>query len=824
MKGIIMAGGEGTRLRPLTNTIPKPMVPIMNKPVMEHIINLLKKYKISDIAVTMCYLPDVIVDYFGSGKELNVNLKYYLEQVPLGTGGSVLNTEDFLDTTFVVVSGDALTDINLEKAIEFHKSKHSKATLILKKEPIPLEYGIVIVDDNGLVVKFLEKPSWGQVFSDTVNTGIYILEPEVLHYYKKGDNFDFSKDLFPRLLKDKIPMYGYVTKEYWNDIGDINSYKQTHIDILDKKVNIDFGISESEKGIFTSPNTFIPSDVKINSPVFIGENCNIGKGTVLDSYTILGNNCNIGENSNISRSIIWKNTNIGKSTNCRNTILCNKVSIGSNSSFFDNSVIGTECKISDRVTIKPNIKIWPNKNIKENAVVSHNIVWGTKVSRHIFSTNGIWGEFNIDITPENSSLLGSAFGNQCGKNSTVIVSSDGTKAAEVIMNCICSGLLSSGSKVIFIDNVTAPISRFSVRFYKASGCMHVSKSRLNHNKISIQLFNEKGGNITKNVEKKIETVFIREDFERSNVDIVGDKIAIDNFTSFYIQNNITMIKNLQEIKQSNIRILITSPSSEEASIASSYLKQLGCDAEVQYPNYQATGLSSYITFISNLIKSDNYDMGVVLNDNGESFTLIDEKGRVINKERFTLLASLICLKSGICKNIIIPSTTTNKVETIAKEYGANIVRVRSSVSDTINNLLDSVTPNDEHMMQYQLYFDGVAATGRIVSFLVENNTSIGALIEKLPEFYIKKIELPCEFRERGRVLSELIRQNNSNNNIELFEGFKVNTKDGWVLVLPDNERPIFNIFSEGCTEEYAEELSGKITEKVKEIIDCKKKE
>jgi mannose-1-phosphate guanylyltransferase/phosphomannomutase len=185
MKAVIMAGGEGTRLRPLTCGISKPMVPIANKPVMEHIINLLSKNNIVDIAATLYYLPLSITDYFGSGEKFNVNLKYYIEETPLGTGGSVLNASDFLDDTFIVISGDALTDIDIDKVYKFHKNKKSKATMVLKKEAIPLEYGIVITDKDGRIIRFLEKPSWGEVFSDTVNTGIYIIEPEVLKYYKK---------------------------------------------------------------------------------------------------------------------------------------------------------------------------------------------------------------------------------------------------------------------------------------------------------------------------------------------------------------------------------------------------------------------------------------------------------------------------------------------------------------------------------------------------------------------------------------------------------------------------------------------------------------
>ena len=197
MKAVIMAGGEGTRLRPLTCNRPKPMVPIVNKPVMEHIIELLKKYELADVAVTLQYLPDMIKDYFGDGKEFGINLRYYVEDKPMGTAGSVKNAEEFLDDTFIVISGDALTDIDLKKAIDFHFSKGSIATLVLKKVDIPLEYGVVVTDENGRITRFLEKPSWGEVFSDTVNTGIYILSPEVLGYFNKNEMFDFSKDLFP---------------------------------------------------------------------------------------------------------------------------------------------------------------------------------------------------------------------------------------------------------------------------------------------------------------------------------------------------------------------------------------------------------------------------------------------------------------------------------------------------------------------------------------------------------------------------------------------------------------------------------------------------
>ena len=220
MKAIIMAGGEGSRLRPLTCDIPKPMVPIMNKPIMEHIINLLKTYNITDIGVTLMYLPQKIIDYFGNGQDFDVYIKYFIDPIPLGTAGSVKNASSFVDGTFIVISGDSLTSIDLKKAVAFHKEKHSKATLILTRVNVPLEYGVVITNDNGRIKGFLEKPSWGSYKRYSEYWNIYILEPEIFNYFDSGTKFDFSNQLFPLLLEKNIPIYGYVSDDYWCDVGE----------------------------------------------------------------------------------------------------------------------------------------------------------------------------------------------------------------------------------------------------------------------------------------------------------------------------------------------------------------------------------------------------------------------------------------------------------------------------------------------------------------------------------------------------------------------------------------------------------------------------
>ena len=200
MKAVVMAGGEGTRLRPLTSNQPKPMVPIVGKPCMEHIIELLKQHGFEEVIVTVAFLPQAIRSYFGDGESLGLEMDYSVEEQPLGTAGSVGLAKERLTDTFLVISGDALCDVDLTALIETHRAKGAAVTIGLKSVDNPLEFGIVVTDDDGRVERFLEKPSWGQVFSDTINTGIYVLEPEVLRHIPDDRPYDFSKELFPHLL------------------------------------------------------------------------------------------------------------------------------------------------------------------------------------------------------------------------------------------------------------------------------------------------------------------------------------------------------------------------------------------------------------------------------------------------------------------------------------------------------------------------------------------------------------------------------------------------------------------------------------------------
>src|SRR5271170_3352001 len=288
-----MAGGEGTRLRPLTSNQPKPMLPMANRPMMEHVVGLLRQHGMTDVVVTVAFMANAIRTYFGDGSELGVRLAYATEETPLGTAGSVLNAREQLDETFVVISGDVLTDIDLSAVVEFHRQKGAMATLALSSVENPLEFGIVIAREDGSVERFLEKPTWGQVFSDTINTGIYVFEAEIFDYIGSGE-VDFSSEVFPRLVAEGQLLYGYLTEGYWEDIGTLEAYARAHQDILDKRVYAELPGFALSQGVWLGEGADVDPRAEVRGPAIIGDYCSVQAGATLGEYTVLGRNVRVG--------------------------------------------------------------------------------------------------------------------------------------------------------------------------------------------------------------------------------------------------------------------------------------------------------------------------------------------------------------------------------------------------------------------------------------------------------------------------------------------------------------------------------------------------
>lgn len=809
-----MAGGKGTRLRPLTCGIPKPMVPIFDSPVMEYTLKLLKMHNIYDVGVTLAYLPQVIMDYFGEGKDYELNIQYFIEKTALGTGGSVRNTGDFLDSTFIVISGDSLTDLDLGKAVEFHKNKKSKATLVLKREPVPIEYGVIITAADGRIIRFLEKPSWGEVFSDTVNTGIYILEPEVLEYYPKGENFDFSKDLFPKLLEDDVPMYGYITEDYWCDIGDLTSYRQTHFDVLDGKLKLDLEAKEITKGVWMGSGTFISSNAILIPPIYIGSSSIIDDGAIIDSYSVISKNCRIGENSKIKRSIIWKNSEIGESNGISGAVLCSNTVVKNRVNILENTVIGQDTILLDGSLIKPDIKIWPEKKVYENTIVTQNIIWGTKASKNIFGVRGISGILNQDLSPEFCSRLGSAYAASIVENGSLVVSSDNNPQSFIAKSSMVSGILSEGSQSIVLDKSITPMARFGIRYHKAAGGIHIYTSHRKPYMTYIEFFDSKGVNVGRSMERNIENLLNRDDYDRCKVEDIKSPMRMENFHEIYIRQGVELISNIDEIRRTNFKIILASQSENAAAIAYKYLQYLGCSISLVWGENEARNIAKQLL-------NNKADLGIIIGENGENLILIDEKGNIIKDEEYFLMTEIIAIKGYKASKLVFPYAFPTAAEEIANDYGVQILRTSSNVSNIIGEILQSQDKTYWPPTQFVLNHDAVWALGYILEYIAKENLKLSEIVEQIPKFYYTKSEIACDWKDKGRVIREIAVKRNGHE-LELLEGVKIKDHRGWALLLPDNEKPVFNVYTQGFSQEMAKELSADLTNRIADLLKNKK--
>src|SRR6266568_5038244 len=320
MKSVIMAGGEGTRLRPLTANQPKPMLPLGNRPMMEHIVRHVHNHGFKDIVVTVQFLASQVRNYFGDGSDMGVDLTYATETTPLGTAGSVRNAAEQLHDTFLVISGDALTDVDLGELVAFHRRSGAMGTVALKHMDNPLEFGIVITREDGRIERFLEKPHWGQVFSDTINTGIYVLEPEVFDHIPDGPS-DFAGDIFPKLLELGAPLYGFVVDGYWEDVGNLEAYQKAHQDILDGRVKVDIGGFEVRPGVWLGEGAEVDPDARLDGPVLIGDFAKVERDVHLREYSVIGSGVVVKSGAFLHRAIVHDNAYIGQGASLRGCVV-----------------------------------------------------------------------------------------------------------------------------------------------------------------------------------------------------------------------------------------------------------------------------------------------------------------------------------------------------------------------------------------------------------------------------------------------------------------------------------------------------------------------
>ncbi|MEL6460564.1 MAG: mannose-1-phosphate guanyltransferase [Cyanobacteria bacterium J06621_15] len=837
MRAVLMAGGSGTRLRPLTCDLPKPMVPILNRPIAEHIINLLKRHDITEIIATLHYLPDTMRDYFQDGSDFGVQMTYAVEEdQPLGTAGCVKNIAELLDDTFIVISGDSITDFDLTAAIKYHKEKKSKATLILTRVPNPIEFGVVITDEEGSIKRFLEKPSTSEIFSDTVNTGAYILEPEVLQYLPENQESDFSKELFPLLLEKGEPMYGYIASGYWCDVGHLDAYREAQYDVLNHKVKADFPYKEVSPGLWVGQNTYIDSTAVIETPALIGDNCRIGNRVHIEAGTVIGDNVTIGGDANLKRPIVWNGAIVGEEAQLSACVISRGTRVDRRAHVLEAAVVGSLSTVGEEAQISPGVRVWPSKKIESGAILNINLIWGNTAQRNLFGQRGVQGLANIDITPEFAVKLGAAYGSTLKPGSEITVSRDQRNISRMATRSLIAGLMSVGIEIQNLDATALPIARTIIPNMKVAGGIHVRVHPNRPDYLLIEFMDNKGINIPKAKEKKIEGAYFKEDMRRAQIYEIGNVAYPTQLVDRYC-NAFENLLNIDTIRNSRAKVVIDYVYGVSGAVLPQMLDQFGADAVVLNASLNKIATSetdreALLTQLGHVVEALKANFGVQVTANGEQMILVDESGIPIRGEMLTALMVDMVLTANPRGSVVVPVNTSSAVEQIARRHDGKVIRTKANPTALMEACQKN--PNvvlggsgDTGFIVPQLHpgFDSMFCIAKLIEMLTIQERSLTTVRSELPRVIHKTYTTRCPWTVKGALMRHLV-ETHPQEQLELIDGVKICQpyEDSWVLVLPDASEPLVHLYVNSNDRDWVDESLRKYRARVQEFVETEQEQ
>ncbi len=819
-----MAGGEGSRLRPITSTRPKPLVPVVNRPILWHVLELLKQHDIKETYITLHYLADQITTTFGDGAELGVKINYSFEDKPLGTAGSVKAIEDELTDTFMVISGDVLTDLDLSELVRFHRKKGALVTIGLVKVGNPLEYGVVVTDADEKVTKFIEKPGWSEVYSDTVNTGIYLLEPEAIKLVEADKPFDFSKELFPKILKAGGAIFAKTMSGYWCDVGLPSQYIGAHYDILSGKTKVKIPGRQIEKGVWIEADTEIHSGAEIVGPVLIGTRSLIANRARVGPLACVGANSTVESGAVISRAVVYDFSYVGKESEAKGCVLGKNSIMRPRSRVFEGAVIGDGCQLGAGAEISQNVRIWPDKNVESGALVRVNLVWGLGWQSKAFGSRGIVGLSNIEITPETTAKFGAAFGTFIGPRGKVVVARDTLRSSRMLKESFQAGVLSAGSSIFNLRDSPLPLTRLAIASNKLDGGVYFSSNPSENDYSLIQFLESSGYNITADAQRKIESILFKEEIHRSALEDLSDIFILPQVAEAY-QEVVMRGIDSRSILERKPRIVVDCALGPSSSTAPQILSKLGCEVislNAGSGTYSTTlSVSSSPTNLKDIVTAVGAIAGFRLSGPGDSLRIVDETGAMLSGDESLALVTEILLRLNPGR-VAIPVSSSGLIESIVEKRGEKVLRVKSearAMMEAVGSGKAVFAGNEagEFIFSKELpYPDALVAATKIVEYLASTESRISKLKREVYWPTVARGVVMVPWNERGRIMRKLALDYNDKR-VDTLEGIKVMVEDGWVLINPSSDEPIFEIVAESSDRESATEVLHDFQNRVMEI-------
>jgi len=805
MKAVVMAGGFGSRIQPLTHSTPKPMLPLLNRPMMEHTMLNLRDLGITEFIVLLYYKPEIIKEYFKDGSHLGMKIRYITPDDDFGTAGAVKKAQELIgDDNFVIISGDVVTDFDFEKMFAFHKEKNSKLTITLTTVENPLQFGVVITDKEGKIEKFLEKPSWGEVFSDTINTGIYIIEPEVLNEIPAEENYDFGKDLFPSLMQSDVTLWGYNATGYWRDVGNPESYREVYEDVFSDKVNLakkGDAIPYPDGVLYTQEPISLDASVEIIGTVLLGKNITIGKNVKLKD-SVIGDNTTIQERSKISNSVLWHDVFIEKNAILDSCVICNNNKIEKNVSAKAGLILAEGCDVGQLVSFEKDVVIWPDKKIEDAAIVSSSLILGSKYKNSIFEAGRVTGKTNIEISCEMATKLAEALSSQLPIGSKVMVSRDYSRSALMLKRAFISGLMSSGIDIIDIKGSPISVMRYDLQATDdVVAGIHFMQD-IDPANIKILFFTEEALYIDSNLSKTIERAFFRESFRRVDFQQIG-AIQTANHAEDWYKKAIYETLDMKRLKRSNFRIAVDLTHGMLSRVYPQVLNHFGIDNILINAYHDEQKLANQRNLIkkskedmATMVKNLGLDIGFIIYPSGQKLTLVCNNGEVLDRQ-LGLLCVLYLFNKDINKEhkvflpVWAPDIMDEDFENLSITRGqyANFKANQLNEYDLIASLEGNFAFTD-----FSLHRDSTYASLRIIEMLISQNIKLSKVLEKIQSFYYTRLQVECNQALKGKMMRKFL-EDAKGKEASMIDGVKIwINKDAWILMIPDQYSDNLNLY------------------------------
>ena len=814
-----MAGGEGTRLRPMTANQPKPLLPVANRPIMEHVLRLLKRHGFAETVVTVQFLASLVRNYFGDGEDVGMSLQYATEETPLGTAGSVKNAEDALrDTPFLVISGDALTDIDLSALVQAHKENGALVTVALTRVPNPLEFGIVIAGDDGRIQRFLEKPTWGQVFSDTVNTGIYVMEPEVLAKVPDGESVDWSGDVFPQLLEAGAPVFGWVADGYWEDVGTHESYLKAQADVLSGRVDAEIDGFEVSPGVWIAEGAEVDPEALLSGPLCIGDYAKIEAGAQLREFTVVGSNVVIKEGAFLHRAVVHNNVYIGQGVTLRGCVIGKNTDVMSAVRIEESAVVGDECVIEAEAYLSAGVKVYPFKTIEAGAVVNNSVIWESRGQRTLFGPRGVSGLVNVEITPELCVRLASAYATTLKKGAVVTTSRDVSRAARAFKRAVHSALNASAINVVDLEAQPLPVARFETARSTCGGGIALRTTPGDPQSIDIIFLDERGADLSQAAARRLERIVSRQEFRRAFPGEIAELSYPPRVVEAYAQELVRSV-NLKGVREAGLKVVVDCAGGTASLVMPALLGRIGVEAltvnnglDEGSPTQSLAQLRAGMQRLSELVASSRADFGVRFDQVGERILLVDDRGAMVNDDRALLVVLDLIAAERRTGRVALPVTTTRVAEQVCRFHGVQVDWTPTSP----HGLTEATTAEDVIfgadgrggfvVPEFSRTVDGIAVFARLLGLVARTRLTLSQIDARIPSAHLLKRSMPTPWAAKGSVMRTVV-EAAGDREVDTTDGVRIIEPDGgWVLILPDPADAVTHLWAEGSDADAAQAL------------------